>query len=113
MKCWSCGFESKDPDRRKLSFRELCEKCHAALHCCCNCKHYKPGQPNDCSIPGTDFVSDRTAANFCEEFSLHGEGPSQKKDPNETARRLFGDSSDPSLKKVFDSLFKDPNSPNS
>lgn len=29
-----------------------------------------PGKPNDCLVPGTEFIADREAMNFCEEFAL-------------------------------------------
>lgn len=108
MKCWNCGADLEDPFG-KISFRETCQKCHAALHCCKNCIYYKPGQPNDCLVPNTDYVSERTAINFCEEFKLKGKGPEVKVNPDDVAKRLFGDSDeeppqDP--KDKFGSLFK-------
>lgn len=91
MKCWKCGAEQEDPPGGKLSFRATCSVCHAWLHCCRNCKNYKPGLPNDCAIPGTDPISDREANNFCDEFQLLGKAPAAKKDAKEIEKRLFGD----------------------
>lgn len=110
MKCWNCGFEMETPERQKLSFRAFCDKCGSALHCCVNCIHYKPGKPNDCEVPGTEYISDRKAMNFCEEFALSGKPPLPKMDPDEVAHRLFGEKSelqkkDP--KDFFNSLFSD------
>lgn len=111
MKCWNCGVNETDPAWGKLPFRSSCQACHAALHCCRNCVHYKPGLPNDCAIPGTDPITDRTATNFCEDFKLLGQGPSKAGDPSQAAKRLFGDddgapkAGDP--KQRFDSLFHD------
>lgn len=111
MKCWSCGAELNDPPLGKVPFRETCEKCYAALHCCRNCVYYKPGLPNDCMVPGTDYIADRSATNFCEEFKLLGLGPVKTGDPNQAAKRLFGDDAkdlknkDP--KNRFNSLFDD------
>lgn len=79
MKCWTCGKDVVLPNFGKVSFRAVCESCHAALHCCLNCKHYKPGRPNDCEVPGTDYISDRSANNFCDEFEMLGKGPEIKK----------------------------------
>lgn len=94
MKCWKCGAEQQDTPGStpgaKLSFRETCIKCHSWLHCCKNCKNYKPGRPNDCAIPGTELIADREASNFCEDFQLLGQAPSPKKDPKEIEKRLFG-----------------------
>lgn len=91
MKCWKCSTELTDLPSNKLSFRATCDKCLAWLHCCRNCKHYKPGQPNDCLIPGTDDVTDREASNFCEEFSMLGKGAIQGPTRSDVERRLFGD----------------------
>lgn len=91
MHCWSCRKQLPDPAWGKITFRETCDHCGAALHCCKNCKYYKVGQPNDCLVPGTERISDKTATNFCEEFSLLSTNspPKESKD-----------------KKRFDDLFK-------
>ena len=91
IKCWKCGAEQKDLPSGRLPFRATCEKCHSWLHCCKNCKNYKPGLPNDCMIPGTEYIADREVCNFCEEFSQLGAGPKKTADPKEAARRLFKD----------------------
>lgn len=86
LNCWKCGSEVE-----AVGFQSVCDKCHSWLHCCKNCKHYRPGSPNDCSIPGTDPISDREARNFCDEFSPLGKQLKQTADPKEAARRLFKD----------------------
>ncbi len=85
MKCWHCGTSQQDPSWGKISFRAVCERCNAALHCCQNCQFYKPGHSNDCAIPNAETVSDRQANNFCEEFSIN-KNPSKK---NTIARNRF------------------------
>jgi len=109
MKCWSCGAELNILG--KISFRENCESCDTALHCCCNCVYYKPGLPNDCMVPDTDYVADRTTNNFCEEFKILGKGPEAKVDPKSIAKKLFGDDGEPQSdidpKNRFDNLFGD------
>lgn len=72
MLCWNCGKTLPEPAYGKVTFRAVCEFCDAALHCCKNCKYYRVGLPNDCEVPGTDYISDRSASNLCEEFSLLG-----------------------------------------
>jgi hypothetical protein len=52
----------------KISFRATCPHCDIDLHTCSQCRYYSPGKPNDCLVPGTEFIRDREAANFCEEF---------------------------------------------
>ncbi|HSX03582.1 MAG TPA: hypothetical protein VLG76_02510 [Rhabdochlamydiaceae bacterium] len=91
MNCWSCGTELPDPTWGKLSFRATCDRCNAALHCCKNCKYYQPGSPNDCRVPGTDWVRDRSATNLCEEFGLMDKVSSSKSNNS---------------KQRFDDLFK-------
>lgn len=91
MKCWSCGAELDDPPLGKLPFREVCDKCGAYLHCCVNCRHYKPGLPNDCKVPGTEPISDRERFNLCEEFSLLGAAPKKGPSVDAVKKRLFGE----------------------
>jgi hypothetical protein len=108
MKCWKCGADEADPFGGKLPFRAVCETCGVELHCCVNCVFYFPGKPNDCAVPGTGYVADRTAANLCEEFKLFGKGPSKAVDLSDIAKRLFGDdlpAKDKDSKKRFSSLF--------
>lgn len=78
MNCWSCGSVLPDPQWGRISFRATCDHCDAGLHCCRNCKFYKPGQFNDCAVPGTEPIRDCTTNNFCEEFSLLGKPPLPK-----------------------------------
>lgn len=90
MKCWKCSKEQEAPSSNKLAFRAECAFCMAWLHCCKNCKNYKPGLPNDCAIPGTEYIADREAMNYCEDFSLKGTGPDNKID-NELLKKKFED----------------------
>lgn len=76
MYCAHCGALQTELPLGKLPFRAACEKCGSPLHTCTHCRYYKPGQANDCLVPGTDPVRDRTAMNFCEEFALNPLPPS-------------------------------------
>ena len=87
MLCWSCGFKIED----KISFRSECDRCAASLHCCQNCKYYQVGLYNDCKVAGTERVLDKSARNFCEDFSPLGKGPESKENLG---------------KKKFEDLFK-------
>lgn len=93
MKCWSCQKECGDPFAGKISFRATCDSCGAALHCCRNCKFHKPRLPNECAVPNTEFIADRSAPNFCEEFQLrdHTQEVVKKVDPTQAFRKLFRD----------------------
>jgi hypothetical protein len=92
MECWKCSAPLQEAERGKISFRATCDACFAYLHCCRNCKNYRPGLPNNCAIPGTEYIADRAAGNFCDEFALMGKAPVKK---------------DEDLKKRFDDLFSD------
>lgn len=94
MKCWSCGHELSEPLGGQIGFRETCERCGAALHCCLNCKYFKRGLPNDCAVPGTEYIADWSASNLCDEFKLLGQGPENKNNNQDHRKR-------------FDSLFRD------
>lgn len=96
MNCWKCGTEVTSSER-KISFRAICEHCGFGLHSCKNCKNYAPGKPNDCLIPGTDYISDREANNFCESFS-----PKLTSTPINIEQNSVKDH-----KKSFEDLFKD------
>lgn len=102
MKCPHCGKSLEDVPR--IAFKATCDHCGAYLHSCVNCRNYKPGMPNDCLVPGTEYIADREKANYCEEFALLGTGPKGSGSPNDAAKKLFGDSDAPK-KRGFDSLF--------
>ncbi len=92
MNCWKCGKDTGEKEGIKLSFRAECPSCGADLHTCRQCKYYKPGLPNDCMVPGTDYVADREKMNYCEEFkgcspSSRSSGPARE----DIEKRLFGD----------------------
>lgn len=112
MKCWQCGASLPDPEFKKIGFRAECEKCGASLHCCQNCRYYHKGLPNDCEVPGTEFIFDRSKMNLCEDFRLRAENTGKADvDLSDVESRLFGDAQQegkPKLtpKNKFDSLFK-------
>jgi hypothetical protein len=87
MNCWHCGATL---EMIKLTFRASCEKCGSGLHCCQNCRFYMVGRANDCQIPGTDPVKDRTLNNYCDEFSALNQAKKEA----------------PVTKKPFEDLFK-------
>jgi hypothetical protein len=111
MRCWKCNAEQKSLPDGKLPFRATCEQCDFYLHTCVNCKYYKQGQPNDCLIPGTEFVRDRETFNYCDEFVPKGKEGNQTTTPSDVAKKLFGDDDFPTKnsdsKDAFNSLFND------
>src|SRR5262245_59334433 len=98
--CWKCK-KAVSEIPLKIGFRAACPHCSSDLHVCKNCLYYSPGKPNDCLVPGTEYIRDREAANFCEEYKplVHSLSPA----PDERTRRILGE---PEKKKDFESLFK-------
>lgn len=111
LKCWHCGAALDLPEG-PVSFQAVCKSCSAWLHCCKGCRFYKPGQANDCLIPDTEHIADRSQRNFCDEYKpLTASGTAApQKTAADAARELFGDSDeeeDNSQDNPFDRLFKD------
>jgi hypothetical protein len=103
MNCWKCQkLISEMPI--KVGFRAICQHCGIDLHTCAGCRYYTLGKPNDCAVPGTDFVRDREAMNFCEEFA-----PKLVSSPSSTVPK-WASLGEPQPKKEFKSLFKDEDS---
>lgn len=90
MQCWKCGGDI-EVTQGKISFREVCDHCNAYLHCCRNCQFYRPGMANDCAIPDTEFVADREAANFCEDFKPLGKQVGKAVKASDVSKKLFKD----------------------
>lgn len=111
MLCWKC-HKSLESFKGRLPFRASCIHCHAWLHVCINCKHYKRGLPNDCAVPDSEQVGDREKYNFCEDFSINSHIRTQISDLSKAAKKLFGDKTVILEKKSdaserFDSLFEE------
>lgn len=106
MNCFKC-HQPLDIDR-KFSFREVCPHCGADLHCCKGCRFYAEGKPNNCLIPGTDYVANREANNYCDEFKpIEKIADTKSPSRSEVEKKLFGDDGDDqNNNSSFDSLFK-------
>jgi|GEM_PF-5808468 len=59
-------------------------------------KNYCPGKPNDRLVPGTEYIADREANNFCEDFSALGK---RTRRPPKIPKMLSANSSVINLKK--------------
>lgn len=106
MRCWKCRQLLQDLAGQRLSFRAICEHCGCDLHCCKGCRFHAPGKPNECAVPNTELITDRQAANFCEEFAPLLEHPSTWTSSKEDIeKRLFGRPSDDPPQGRFDDLF--------
>jgi hypothetical protein len=73
--CYQCGAEWMGEG--KVGFHDTCPKCHAALHCCRNCRLYDEFAHNKCRSRTTEMVADREKANFCDEFDFADVGKAQ------------------------------------
>lgn len=86
-KCWSCGVPLEQSSAGKIGFRATCPACDAWIHCCLGCRYYQSGRSNDCLIPGTERISDRSNINFCEDFKILLNAPKQS--PQDKAKQSF------------------------
>jgi len=108
--CHRCGtpWESSTPTP---GVKETCEQCSAYLHCCLNCKFYDTSKPYDCYIPNIDPVTDKAAANFCDEFTFADQSEKEgATDKNQRSRDAFNELFDEEPDedngpKSFDDLF--------
>lgn len=106
MNCWKCRADLDDPPTKNLPFRAICDHCNSWLHCCRNCKHYKPGLPNNCKIPGTEQIADREGCNFCDDYTLL-EKPTESPNNSNTAFNQLFDETEEVKPKNFNDLFDD------
>ena len=67
--CWNCSKPLPELPL-PLSRHEYCPHCAEPVHCCRMCRHYAPGIADQCREDRADPPTDRTAANFCDFFSL-------------------------------------------
>jgi len=107
-RCHKCGAEWKGATTQP-GFKAYCDGCSAYLHCCRNCRFHQPGRPNQCAIPNTETIADRTTANYCEEFAFKSTNDAQTAKPttnNNPLDALFGTTSPPPPS-TLDDLFKD------
>ena len=88
--CYKCSAElylEGRPGRK-----EACPSCAALLHCCLGCRFHDRSAHNQCREPGTDFIRDREAANFCDSFEMRmaggGAGP---REDQEAAKNALAD----------------------
>ena len=94
-RCYHCGTEWVS-DKREPGVKEFCAQCEAYLHCCRNCHFYDSSVAAGCAIPTTEFVADKMAANFCDEFVFRVEDPDHAQSSEADAAResldnLFGE----------------------
>lgn len=74
--------------------RDDCQKCHADVHCCRNCKFYDRAAYNECREPSADRVQVKDRANFCDFYQ-----PADPSGPSATDRAA-------DLRAAAEALFK-------
>lgn len=97
---------------REPAVKEVCPQCNAFLHCCRNCRFHHPGLHNQCEIPETGWVGDRTGCNFCDAFEFKdADAADAERVRREQARAALGDvlgGPEPTAETALrDSLLKD------
>ncbi|MBI2190785.1 MAG: hypothetical protein HYU36_02220 [Planctomycetes bacterium] len=73
--CWKCGWEWQET--RQPSSKETCPNCSSYLHVCKNCRLYDPRVHNGCTSSTTEWIPDKEAHNFCEEFQFADRRPEE------------------------------------
>jgi hypothetical protein len=84
-RCYKCQKPYVEPNGP--GFQEVCESCSSYLHCCQNCYFYDPYQPNSCTEPVAEYVSDSNGMNHCEYFQFKAAG-GRKLGDDEGGRRF-------------------------
>jgi len=95
-RCHKCDAEWAG-EKRVPGFKEYCENCSAYLHCCLNCRFHDPAYHNQCQIPNTDWVGNKSGLNFCDEFEFADTDATRSNRTGEEKGKkdfsaLFGDS---------------------
>lgn len=72
-RCFNCQ-QPWESSLRQPAVKETCARCDAYLHSCRNCRFHRKGYPNECYIPDTEKVADKSRANFCDEFEFRDDG---------------------------------------
>jgi len=85
MFCFQCGKEIKID--RQPGRNDICQSCHAYLHCCRNCRFYDVKAHHECREPQAEWVQDKTAGNFCDYFEAASSPPAVSTDRAAEARR--------------------------
>ncbi len=87
--CVNCGAPYTAPIYRNT----LCSECGKELKTCRNCRHYSPGEANDCHETVSEPVLEKDRANFCDWFSPAADaGAGEKNDSSKgDARQAFAD----------------------
>ena len=68
--CHKCSQEISLSPGAVVGRRAECDRCHADLHVCLNCKFYDKAAYNECKEPQADRVIDKDRSNFCDYFSF-------------------------------------------
>ncbi len=70
--CTFCGNVMEIVD--KVLRKDECPNCGRDLHCCMQCRFYRPGHHNDCYESRAERVVVKDRANFCDYFEFGADG---------------------------------------
>jgi hypothetical protein len=87
--CYKCSADF--PLEGRPGRKEECPSCAASLRCCLGCRFHDPSAHNQCREPGTDFIRDREAANFCDSFEMSEGGGAAPREDQEAAKSALAD----------------------
>ena len=87
--CYKCS--SKFPLEGRPGRKEECPACAALLHCCLGCRFHDASAHNQCREPGTEFIRDREAANFCGSFEMSTQHGSDEAAGQQAAKAALSD----------------------
>lgn len=89
MNCHACRNAVQSAG--KPGRQESCPKCGAALHCCRNCRFFSESAYHQCREDQSEFVNDKTAANFCDYFEAAEPGTAGTDSRRENAKKKLDD----------------------
>lgn len=75
LSCWNCGADLGIHVNSHISRTEICEKCHASIHCCRMCEFFEKDAYNQCRETQAERITEKDKANFCGYFK---QGKTQK-----------------------------------
>ena len=87
QQCYACHAPLALPG--KPGRRDTCPTCGADLRCCLNCRVYSPTASQQRPLPTAEYVRDKRAANFCDDFAFRDiEAQTRETERDRVQRRI-------------------------
>lgn len=103
IRCRKCGAEWDHRDR--IGVRDECPECAAYLHTCMECRNFD-ARLSACRLPNTEPIRERTAQNFCEDFS-YGSAEESEATAEAGGEAREAKPSPEDARRKFENLFRD------